>query len=314
MRILTYFLLLLVLLVLGLFLWTRFQAMEIEKLYPPVGRFAPLGGGKLHYLDIAAPEGEEDKPPLLFIHGASGNLLDQSGAYQSALKGDARMIFIDRPGHGYSERAGADDPAKQADVYRQLLDYLKIDKAVLVGHSLGSASAAAFAVLYPERVKGLVFVAPATHPWPGGVTWYYDVATMPLIGRLFTEILTLPVGSLSVEQGVQSVFSPNKVAKNYIASSATPLVFRPHVFRHNSHDVATLKAFVTDFSPRYKEIKAPTVIVTGDKDDIVLAEIHSVGLERDIAEAELVVVEGVGHKPDYAATDQIVAAIRKVWQ
>ena len=137
------------------------------------------------------------------------------------------MIFIDRPGFGYSDRAGADDPAKQATRYKLLLDQLGIEKAVFVGHSLGAASVAAFAVLYPERVKGLVFVAPATHPWPTGVAWYYRVASLPVIGYIFTETLALPFGRWSLAGGVKSVFTPNEATENYSEKTALPLVLRP---------------------------------------------------------------------------------------
>ena len=165
------------------------------------------------------------------------------------------MIFIDRPGHGYSDRAGADDPAKQATRYKLLLDKLEIEKAVLVGHSLGCASVAAFAVLYPERVKGLVFVAPATHPWPTGVAWYYKLAALPGVGQLFTQTLALPFGTFSLNGGVTSVIAPKIAVENYSERTALPLVLRPATFRHNALDVAGLNKFVVKFSPRYKEIK-----------------------------------------------------------
>ncbi|HEY4193153.1 MAG TPA: hypothetical protein VGM46_10960, partial [Mesorhizobium sp.] len=45
---------------------------------------------------------------------------------------------------------------------------------------------------------------------------------------------------------------------------------------------------------------------------VVLAKIHSVGLVRDLAGAELVWVKNLGHKPDWIAADLVVAAIQKV--
>ncbi|TIN43796.1 MAG: alpha/beta hydrolase, partial [Mesorhizobium sp.] len=59
-------------------------------------------------------------------------------------------------------------------------------------------------------------------------------------------------------------------------------------------------------APRYAEIKAPTVVISGDRDKVVYAHIHSVGLARDIAGAELVWVHNLGHKPDWIATDLTV--------
>ena len=66
------------------------------------------------------------------------------------------------------------------------------------------------------------------------------------------------------------------------------------------------------FSVRYNEIKVPTVIITGDVDDIVAPFIHSTGAERDIKGSELIVLQGIGHKPDYEATDVVINAIKKV--
>ena len=94
--------------------------------------------------------------------------------------------------------------------------------------------------------------------------------------------------------------------------TAPALVLRPRIFRSNAEDVANLLDYVKRESPRYREISAPTVIITGDRDDVVLAELHSIGLERDIAGAELVVIHDLGHKPDYIVTEVAIAAIEKL--
>ena len=306
-----------VILVVGLAMaaFTRWHVYRIETTYPPVGQFADVAGAKLHYLDVSDQAGHSDsndEAAVLFVHGASGNLNDQRGAFEEALQGVARMIFVDRPGLGYSERGGADTPADQAERYKLLLDQLNINKVVLVGHSLGSASVAAFAVLYPERVQGVLFLAPATHPWPGGVKWYYNLASWPVLGQLFAETILVPFGIGGLEQGAKSVFKPDPMPAGYVESSAAALVLRPSVFRSNARDVAGLCAFVAEFSSRYQEIKAPTVVITGNKDDVVLYSIHSLGLERDIDGLELTVLDGVGHKPDYVGRTQAVAAIKKL--
>ncbi len=297
----------------GLFVWTRIQTEAMNSHFSPAGSVIEVGGRDIHFLDIESA-GSSSLPPMLFIHGASGNLLDQVGAYREKLEGQGRLIFIDRPGHGFSERGSEveNSPSDHAKVYSDLLDELGIDQAVIVCHSMGCASAAAMAVNHPDKIKGLVFVAPATHSWPGGVTWYYNVAALPVIGNVFTELVTLPAGKLSLDAGVESVFAPNDVPDDYARKTAAELVLRPDEFRNNARDVAKLNGYIKQIESRYKEIKKPTVIITGNKDDIVSPEIHSIGLERDIEGAELIVLDGVGHKPDYAKTDVVIDAIRKV--
>nr|WP_287395434.1 alpha/beta hydrolase [Mesorhizobium sp.] len=108
------------------------------------------------------------------------------------------------------------------------------------------------------------------------------------------------------------VFAPNKVPDFYVAEVAIPLVLRPNAFRANATDVAGLYRYTLDAAPHYRDIKAPTVVISGDRDKVVYATIHSVGLVRDIAGAELVWVRNLGHKPDWIAPDVVVGAIEKV--
>jgi pimeloyl-ACP methyl ester carboxylesterase len=302
-----------VILVGALFIWTQLEARAFERRFPPIGLIANIDGRDIHYLDVPGSE-DAGQVPVLFVHGASGNLRDQFVAYRDKMGGERRMVFIDRPGHGYSQRGGEDknSPSGQAEVYKMLMDELGIDQAVLACHSLGCASGAAFAVHYPERVKGLVFVAPATHPWSTGVHWYYDLASLPVLGHLFTETLALPAGKFRLPAGVNSVFTPNAVPEDYLDQAAPHLVLRPKVFRNNARDVASLNRHVTELAPRYGEIKKPTVIITGTEDNIVSPQIHSNGLHEDIEGAELIKRDDVGHKPDYVLTDLVIEAINKV--
>ena len=293
---------------------TRIGAWLIERRHPPVGSFLTVGDTRLHHVHVPAGAGV-DLPPLVFIHGASGNLLDQMLPFRPLLEGRAEMLFIDRPGHGWSERGpGANDtPAGQAGTIAALMDAYGMEKAIIVGHSFAGAVLTSFGVLRPERLEGLVFLAPASHPWPGGGTsWYYDLSETPVVGRLFTETLAWPGGVLRLVAATDCVFAPNAVPENYARDAAIRLVLRPKAFRANARDVAGLFDFVEKLAPRYGEIVAPTVVISGNRDTVVYEEIHSLGLARDIPNAELLWVENLGHKPDWIATGLAVAAIEKL--
>lgn len=54
------------------------------------------------------------------------------------------------------------------------------------------------------------------------------------------------------------------------------------------------------------------MVITGDRDRIVAPQIHSEAISAAIRGAELVTVHGLGHKPDYIATDLVIAAIEKL--
>ncbi|MCY0148261.1 alpha/beta hydrolase [Hoeflea sp. G2-23] len=308
-----YFLVALVLLVAGLAVWTRIKTREIEAQYPPIGEMIDVGGYALHAVHVPRPE-QAELPPLVFIHGASGNLRDQMAPFRSRLEGRAEMLFIDRPGHGWSERGGVENqtPGGQAAAIARAMQAKGMTKAIIVGHSFGGAIAASFALDHPQITAGLVFLAPATHPWPGGVSWYYELTNLPLIGPLFAHTLALPAGLTRLESGSACVFAPNPKPDDYVSSTAPALVLRPQAFRNNAIDVAGLKTYVSRVSPRYTEIETPTVIVTGDSDSVVLAHIHSEGLARDIKGAELVWVRNLGHKPDHVTTELAIRGIEKV--
>ncbi|WP_246660574.1 alpha/beta hydrolase [Nitratireductor sp. XY-223] len=289
------------------------QSRRIERLYPPIGEFVDVGGYRLHVVHVPA-EGTADLPAIVFLHGASGNLRDQVSAFRDGLEGRAELLFVDRPGHGWSERGGPQNafPDGQARAVADLMDRKGISKALIVGHSFGGIIAANLALERPHKVSGLLFLATVSHPWPGGIDWHYHVATAPVVGRLATWLLAMPAGLLRIERAARCVFSPNRYPPDYLARSATALVLRPWTFRHNAHDVANLYDHIVSVSPRYAEIDKPTIIVTGDSDFVVSPEIHSSALSGAIAGSELVRIRGVGHKPDYVATDLCIAAMEKL--
>ena len=301
------------LLLAGLAIWTQLKAREIEASYPPSGEMIDVGGYKLHAVHVPRPS-DADLPALVFIHGASGNLLAQSVPFRPQFEGRAEMLFIDRPGHGWSERGGETNatPDGQADAIAAAMKAKGISSAIIIGHSFGGAITASFALAHPEMTSGLVFLAPATHSWPGGIAWYYDLTRLPVIGSLFANTLALPAGLARLESGSACVFAPNPKPDDYISSTAPALVLRPSAFRNNTIDVANLKPYVARVAPRYTEIRTPTVIITGDSDSVVLAHIHSEGLARDIEGADLVWIRNLGHKPDHVTTDLAVRAIEKV--
>jgi pimeloyl-ACP methyl ester carboxylesterase len=292
---------------------TRVGAWLIERRNPPVGVFADIGGASMHYVHVPAPAAA-DLPPLVFIHGASGNLKDQMLPFRPLLEGRAEMLFLDRPGHGWSGRGTTnEDPHGQAATIAALMDRVGIDRAIVVAHSFGGAIAATFALDFPGRTAGLVFLAPATHPWPGGATsWYYTLTRKPVIGPLFSETLAYPGGVARMRAATECVFSPNPVPADYNRDASIELVLRPKAFRANATDVEGLYRHAVVLAPRYREIAAPTVVISGDRDTVVYEEIHSAGLGRDIPGAELVWVHNLGHKPDWIATDLAIAAIGKV--
>jgi len=295
----------------GLAAYSASRTARLSELHPPAGNFTRVDGLRMHYVQL----GHRRAAPVVLLHGASGNLNDPMMALGERLAETKRVIAIDRPGHGWSERADGPQSALPSDQARYVigvLDNLKIDRAVIVGHSWSGALALSLALDHPDRVAGLMLLAPASHPWPGGVRWYYTLASLPALGHLFTQTLVLPFGELMVRPAVRRSFAPQEPPSGYLPNSGAALVLRPPDFRANATDMARLLDFLADQAPRYAELSVPTVIITGNADKTVAPRIHSRPLAGQIAGARLIEFDGVGHMPHHADPDRVVAEIKQL--
>lgn len=292
----------------------RYKSHIYSQRHPPIGDLMRVDDVTLHYYDTAATQrvAPTGGSPLVFIHGASSNLLDAVLAFEKPLGGKRRLIFVDRPGHGYSTRhlAAQSDPRRQADLIAKLLSRLRVDHAIVVGHSWGGAVAAAMGLQHRDLVKGLVFLAPATHPWPGGVLWYYRAANLPIIGHAFAWFVASFVGSPRINCAAAAVFSPDRMPPDYSGIVGAELALRPAQFLANAADIVDLHPHVMEMSRDYWTITTPALIMTGTKDDVVWRHLHAHGLMRDLPDAQLIEFENCGHMPHHSRNSETVAAIQ----
>jgi pimeloyl-ACP methyl ester carboxylesterase len=112
-----------------------------------------IAGRDLFYVQRLSAEAE---PSLLFIHGAGGTHRHWGHQLQG-LKGVNRYA-VDLPGHGGSAGGGQTSIAGYAHVIVALLDAMHLERATLVGHSMGGAISQYLALEHPQRVDRLVLV------------------------------------------------------------------------------------------------------------------------------------------------------------
>lgn len=292
---------------------TLIGARLIERAYPPRGRFVEIDGLRQHVVELDG-DASIEAPPIVLLHGAGCNLEDMHVALGERLAARRRVVLVDRPGQGWSEGAeGAEpqgsSPAQQARVLRQLLDRLGIGRAVLVGHSWGGTLALTFALDHPDRVAGLVLLAPPTHPRLRSLTALYTVLAAPFAGWFFAHTLVLPLAAAALGPGVRAPFRPQAPPQRYLQRSAAYLLLRPKVFLANARDIAGLEKFLARQVARYGELAAPTVIIAGDSDEIVPPQHHAMALAPLLPAARLIVLPRVGHMPHHAAPDVVAEEI-----
>jgi Predicted hydrolases or acyltransferases (alpha/beta hydrolase superfamily) len=284
-------------------LTTQIGVLVLQRIYPAQGKAIEVAGASLNVVDIGPRDAAG--PPIVMIHGASSNLQAMRQPLGDRLAENHRVILIDRPGHGWSTRARRDDstPDIQGRMIDEALERLGVARAILVVHSWSGALGARIALDYPQRVAGLVMLAPVAYPWPGGVGWYNKLVTTPVIGPLLAYTITLPLGLFLAEPGARGAFLPQIIPENFVRNTATPLLLRPREFLANAQDLVTLKAAVKEQAPRYASIKAPTVVIAGDVDRTVSTSIHSRPFAAAVPNAKLIVCRPHGAERRARACD-----------
>ena len=298
-------------LLLLLWFYAAWTTWRIKSTYPPVGDFVAVEGLRLHYQKRGKLR--DGVAPAVLIHGASGNLRDMMNALGDALATETCVIAFDRPGHGWSER-GADmaSPTAQAQLIRNALRELGIERPVILGHSWGGAVAAAYAVQFGDEISGVVPLSGALFPWPGGIAWYHDVIAMPVVGSVFLRTLITPAAQMLAPAGVAATFKPNEAPEGYAEAIGLPMIFRASEFGANSEDVRSLKENLAAQSARYGEISAPTIVITGNADFTVSPKIHSYAFHHAVKGSELIKLKGVGHMPHYARGEIVADAVLRL--
>ena len=299
-------------LLVGLGVFSAVRNRRVENTYPPVGEFVEVQGARLHYYEMGI---KSDRPSIVLIHGASGNLRDFVVSIMPELAQKHHVIAFDRPGHGWSERvarADISDPAAQAEIIHEALDLLGIKRPVLLGHSWGGGLVSAYALAYPDALTGLLVLSGATHAWDGKVAWYHGLVKAPILGPLFLRTLLVPASLKLTAQGVVGNFAPDTAPNDYAASMGLELLFRPDNFRHNSEDVRSLQDYLRVQSIEYEKICVPTIVITGNRDKTVWAKLHSYALHEQIAGSELIKLQGVGHMPHHVHGDIVIDALDRL--
>jgi pimeloyl-ACP methyl ester carboxylesterase len=275
----------------------------------PSGRFVTVDGLRIHYVD------QGEGTPVVLLHGASGNLRDFTFSLTGRLAAlGLRAVAFDRPGLGFSDRAPERgwSPATQARVLRAAAAALGLERPVVVGHSWGGAAAMAWAVQAPQATRGVLSLAGATHPWGGGVGFFYRLAASETFSPLAGGLVRLLVDPQAPDSVLNRIFKPNAPPPGYGAHIGVDLALRPGPFRHNAEDLNNLDDELVAQAPLYDGLPVPVEAIHGDQDRTVWASVHSEPLTRAVADGRLTLLPGVGHMPHHVAEDETVAAIQRL--
>jgi pimeloyl-ACP methyl ester carboxylesterase len=292
----------------GLAGFTAYTARQVESADPPRGRFLELDGCRIHYVDEGAG------PPLFLIHGLGGQLGNFTYALAGRLAKEFRVIAVDRPGSGYSTRPAGADPRlrAQGELMAKVIRALKLDRPLVVGHSLGGAIALAIGLDHPEYASGLALIAPVTQvvgttpaPFRG-----LDIKS-PLLRWIVAWTLATPMGIISADRVLKAVFAPERVPADFVRLGGGALGLRPQSFYATYTDLEAANDGFADLIRRYPALTVPVGILFGKGDRILDPNVHGLTTKDQIPGLSLGLMEG-GHMLPVTAPDAVADFIRRM--
>jgi pimeloyl-ACP methyl ester carboxylesterase len=252
-------------------------------------------GITLAYVEMGDPAGR----PVVLIHGFTDNARDwvPLAPYLSARD---RLIMIDIRGHGASSKPECCYQRLDfAYDLKLLLDALKIERADIVGHSLGSIVAQTFAEYWPERTRKVVLISSTGGPRPGAPA---------------------PPGKIDYAAEIRKLHEPIDPDSPFMLawwSSPTPV--DEDFLRRQRRDSARIPLSVwlavldqgmpaLDLQATLPRLKAPCLLIWGENDPI-FSEDERASLRDALPAARVKVFAGLGHNPFWEKPKEVAALI-----
>lgn len=219
-------------LIIGILILLLFLGMCYRILSPkpvPPGKLVNVNGTNIH----VRVEGEKTPLPTVIIEAGAHSNTDMLHWIAEGLKGKTRVIRYDRDGKWFSE--SSNDDGRASEFYaRQLHELLgKIGEKppyILVGHSMGGPYSRIFRDLYPNEVKGIVFID-SSHP-----EQWNRLAQKELVPK--GQARLFKIGSILADLGILGVYNKAFVKSPYQGDGLPKEVYgRSQSLTYNSGDV-----------------------------------------------------------------------------
>lgn len=256
-------------------------------------------------------DGPDDGAPVVLLGGADATVLRWPSTLLGALaRADRRVVRIEHRDTGLSTKIDPDHPyrldALATDVIG-VLAQLGIDRADLVGYSMGGAVAQVVALEHPRLVRGLVIVASTPGAGddrlPPPADWFVDAMAHRLFApppRSFDDRVAWTAELYRLLAGSRYAFDED--AQRALATAEVSRAWVPE----SGHGIAV------QASPSrldvLERIAAPTVVVHGT-DDPVYPPAHGEALAAGIPGATLVLVDGLGHEVPEGYGEELAALV-----
>ncbi|MCK4687306.1 MAG: alpha/beta hydrolase [Candidatus Lokiarchaeota archaeon] len=251
-------------------------------------------GVRLHY----AERGKMDGEVIIFLHGYTDSWYSFSTVL-SLLSTEYHAYSLTQRGHGDSEKPDRYNISDFAADIKAFMDELGIEKASIVGHSMGSFVAQKVAIDYADRVKRLVLIgsAPSAINNQSLLEFQEFVGTLegPIDRKLVYEFQSSTLLNPVLDEFLEKVVSESMKVPARVWQEA----------------LAGLSK--VDHKDQLHKINAPTLIIWGDHDDFFTQEEQET-LKNRISNSTFKLYPDVGHGLHWEKPQEIVNDIEKFMQ
>ena len=297
-----------------------FTKEQLNKYINSESKFAELrSGAVVHYRDQGNPNG----PVIALVHGQYDSLHVWE-PWIKELSDEFRLITMDQPGHGLTGRIPGDyySRGSMAKVLRELMDYIGIEKFVLVGNSMGGGVATYYTIKNPDHVVGLILIgaggATAVNQWPDEHQEIARAFRLSMNG-VNRDVRTLNLKERLAYKWPVNIEATRGALQHFIADDSQVTDELVQQF----HDLSRYEGnrFVQaigvyhyyaevgeqDLLPMLPDISAPTLLLWGTE-DVVSPIAAAKRFDEHIPNSKLVVYDQIGHMcqieiPERSAND-----------
>jgi pimeloyl-ACP methyl ester carboxylesterase len=227
-------------------------------------QFSPEQDAKIRYQEFG--EHNEGKTPLLFLHGYGG-MIEHWNLNIPEFARDQKIYAMDLIGFGKSQKPNVRYSLELFASQIETFLYLKkLDSVIIVGHSMGAASAIYFAHHQPEKVKALILANPSGlfgDTMVGLTSFFFGLVASPLIGEVLFAAFANPVG---VSQSlIPTYYNQSMVDEKLINQFTRPLQDKGAQFSYLSPSKRPLD-FRLDHLAKPCNYTGPAFLVWGAED------------------------------------------------
>lgn len=288
----------------------RFVAWVREKddraaLAPASGRLVQTTSGAIFLQDFGPRPGV----PVILFHGTAAWSELWRQTISALVASGYRVIALDLPPFGFSDRPGNYTRAAQATRINDALKQLDVGPAIIVGHSFGAGAATELAMRYPERARGLVLVDAAlglTSPATATPVWLQPQWVREVLVSL---TVTNPLMTRTLLQSLLA--RKDRALPEYI-----DILQRPMILRGSTPALAEWLLYFTGADQdaqsadrtAYSKLQLKTAILWGEQDSVTPL-VQARDLKTLLPNATFVTLPGVGHIPQIEDPDAFNVAL-----